>query len=101
MTHRSKKEDRKRLEKDDKMDQEGNMNSKFKQVLHLHTAGVWGGKHADALWGSLKVQAELQIQHANELLSQPQCNFSTLLPPPANPWEQRAPLESRRSSRLR
>lgn len=39
------------------MDQEGNMNLKFKQVLHLDTAGVWGGKHVDALRRSLKVQA--------------------------------------------
>lgn len=83
------------------MDQEGNMNSKFKQVLHLDTAGVWGGKHVDTLRGSLKVQAGLQIQHPNELLPQPQCNFSTSLQPPANPCEQRARLESRLSSRRR
>lgn len=77
------------------------MNLKFKQVLHLDTAGVWGGKHVDALRRSLKVQAGLQIQHPSGLLPQPQRNFITLLPPPANPWEQRARHESRRISRRR
>lgn len=30
----------------------GNLHSKFKQVLHLDTAGVWAGKHVDASRGS-------------------------------------------------
>lgn len=35
--------------KEAKMDREENLHSKFKQVSHLDTAGVWGGQHVDAL----------------------------------------------------
>ena len=45
--------------KEEKMDQEGNLHSKFKQILHLNTAGVWGGEHVDDLQVSLSFQAGL------------------------------------------
>lgn len=35
--------------KEDKKDRKENVHLKFKQVLHLDTAGVWGGQHVDAL----------------------------------------------------
>lgn len=41
MTHRSReKKNGEELEKEDKIDRKGNLNSKFKLVLHLDTAEV-------------------------------------------------------------
>ena len=35
--------------KEDKKDRKENLHLKFKQVLHLNTAGVWGRQHVDGL----------------------------------------------------
>lgn len=67
------------------MDREGNLHSKFEQVLHLDAAGVWAGKHVDASRGSLRSQAGLRVEQPDALVPQAQCGLRTPLPPPAKP----------------